>query len=112
MRTLDPDHLVRNLDGDPELLARMVALFFESCAPIVAAVRRDALGRRHGESELDSCMVVARGRCEVRACHGGRSGSAAGAVEAVDGSQWLSWRSGVETARLLRLSARGGIVAY
>lgn len=52
MRTLDPDHLVRNLDGDPELLARMVALFFESCAPVVAAVRRDvaagdaaALGR-------------------------------------------------------------------
>ena len=39
MRTLDPDLLVRNLDGDADLLARVVALFFEMSDEILARIR-------------------------------------------------------------------------
>jgi HPt (histidine-containing phosphotransfer) domain-containing protein len=45
MRTLDPSHLVRNLDGDPGLLTRIVALFFESTAPVVEAIRGNVAER-------------------------------------------------------------------
>jgi len=41
-KTLDPDLLIRNLDGDSALLARVVALFFETTDPILSSLRADA----------------------------------------------------------------------
>lgn len=56
MRTLDPDLLVRNLDGDADLLARVVGLFFEASDEILARIRcalaeadAPALGRKAHE---------------------------------------------------------------
>jgi HPt (histidine-containing phosphotransfer) domain-containing protein len=62
VRTLDPDLLVRNLDGDPELLARVVGLFFEASDEILARIRRaldesDAPALRKKAHELRGALA-------------------------------------------------------
>jgi HPt (histidine-containing phosphotransfer) domain-containing protein len=56
MKTLDPDLLLRNLDGDADLLAQVVGLFFEASEEILERMRRarsesdaDALRRKAHE---------------------------------------------------------------
>jgi HPt (histidine-containing phosphotransfer) domain-containing protein len=49
LKTLDPHLLLRNVDGDPELLAQVVTLFFESCGEILASIR-NAVTESDGEA--------------------------------------------------------------
>jgi HPt (histidine-containing phosphotransfer) domain-containing protein len=62
MRTLDRDLLVRNLDGDADLLTHVIELFFETSAEILEAIRRafadaDAAMLRRKAHELRGALA-------------------------------------------------------
>ena len=48
MEILDREHLIENVDGDPELLEEIVSLFFESSEEILEAIRQAVKGADPG----------------------------------------------------------------
>jgi HPt (histidine-containing phosphotransfer) domain-containing protein len=62
MKTLDPDLLVRNLDGDGDLIAHVVSLFFQASAEALEAMRGaldgdDAAALRRRAHELRGSLA-------------------------------------------------------